>query len=117
MTTEPVAIIGLGAVLPDALDVQTAWHNMLTGVSSIKTVPPEIWDVELGHDTNNHETSQSPVAAVVRGMNFKPTEFGMPPKSAASIDDIQKGSLLSARQPNFPTSVRAVLKNWLQTLD
>ena len=46
----PVAIVGVGAVLPDAPDAQTFWQNIRTGWSSIREVPPDRWNPEFYYD-------------------------------------------------------------------
>jgi len=41
---EPIAIVGLGACLPKAPDVETFWDNLVGGVSAITDVPQDRWD-------------------------------------------------------------------------
>ncbi len=36
-----VAVVGMGAILPDAFDVQTFWKNIISARYSIKEVDPE----------------------------------------------------------------------------
>ena len=52
VSKEPIAIIGLGCVLPDAPDVKSFWDNVLAGKSSIREVPTERWDPALFYDTD-----------------------------------------------------------------
>ena len=40
---EPIAVIGLGALMPDAEDVDAFWQNIQQGKVSIKDVEPERW--------------------------------------------------------------------------
>src|SRR5687767_8917555 len=35
---EPIAIVGMGCVLPDAFDVESFWRHQLQGYSAIKTL-------------------------------------------------------------------------------
>ncbi|MFN2155476.1 MAG: beta-ketoacyl synthase N-terminal-like domain-containing protein, partial [Anaerolineae bacterium] len=39
-----VAVVGIGAILPDAPDVATFWRNLQQGRYSITEVPYERWD-------------------------------------------------------------------------
>ena len=39
--TLPIAIVGVSAILPDAPDVATFWHNLEEGRYSISDVDPE----------------------------------------------------------------------------
>src|SRR5260370_40811485 len=45
-----VAIVGAGAVLPDAPDVPTFWKNIKSGRYSITEVTPDRWDSALYYD-------------------------------------------------------------------
>ena len=40
---EPIAVIGLGAIMPDAKDVNQFWQNIKAGKVSIKDVKSERW--------------------------------------------------------------------------
>jgi acyl transferase domain-containing protein len=42
-----IAIVGLGAVLPDAKNVPAFWENVKSGRYSISEVTPERWDPAL----------------------------------------------------------------------
>ena len=39
-----VAIVGVGAILPDAPDADAFWHNVTRGVYSVSEVDPARWD-------------------------------------------------------------------------
>ena len=45
-----IAIVGLGAVLPDALDVPQFWENILNKRYSIIDVPPGRWSIDDYYD-------------------------------------------------------------------
>ena len=44
------AIVGVGAIMPDAPDAATFWRNVTTGRYSISEVDPERWDPALYYD-------------------------------------------------------------------
>ena len=57
MTTamhEPIAVVGVSAIMPDAPDAATFWANIKAGRYSISDVPPERWDPELYYDPDPH---------------------------------------------------------------
>jgi len=39
-----VAVIGVGAILPDALDAKAFWQNVVTGRNSVSEVTPDRWN-------------------------------------------------------------------------
>ena len=47
-----VAIVGVGAVLPDAPDASTFWKNLESGRYSISDVQPDRWDPALYYDSD-----------------------------------------------------------------
>jgi acyl transferase domain-containing protein len=44
---EPVAIIGMGVLLPKADSIDAYWHNLVNGVDAISETPPNRWDPEF----------------------------------------------------------------------
>src|SRR5579859_7242963 len=98
-TSDRVAVIGVGALLPDALDIEALWSNLLNRRSALRPIPTEIWDPQhfYGHDTEEEDLSSSQLGGVVRGMRFDPREFNIPPSTEAALDITQKAGLLAAR--------------------
>src|ERR1041385_8383227 len=78
---EPIAIIGVGCVLPDAPDVATFWDNLLAGRSSIREVPRQRWDPALfwSPDKSAPERTYAKIGAFVDNDAFNPLDFRMPP--------------------------------------
>jgi polyketide synthase PksL len=44
LTQEPIAIIGMQAMLPESKDVQTFWENIVAGKDLIAEIPTQRWD-------------------------------------------------------------------------
>ena len=42
---EPVAIVGVGAILPDSHNAETFWQNVINAKVSFENVPEERWAV------------------------------------------------------------------------
>jgi len=61
---EDVAVVGYGALLPDADGPDAFWHNLLTGHCAIREVSPEIWEKRLyfSADPRASDKSGSPFA-------------------------------------------------------
>ncbi|RIK43544.1 MAG: hypothetical protein DCC57_17690, partial [Chloroflexi bacterium] len=45
-----VAIVGVGAILPDAPNAPAFWQNICAKRSSIAEVPPERWSIDAYYD-------------------------------------------------------------------
>lgn len=100
MESYDVAIVGLGATLPGALDPESFWADQLAGRHRIARLPQEIWDVDRLVDPTRKRPDRpySGIGAVVRGMRFDPREFAMPPRTFREMDPCQQAALVTARQ-------------------
>jgi acyl transferase domain-containing protein/NAD(P)-dependent dehydrogenase (short-subunit alcohol dehydrogenase family) len=95
-----VAIIGVGAILPDALDAKAFWQNVVTGRNSISEVTPDRWDQADYYDPDPKAPGKtySKIGGWVRGASFEPTQYRIPPTIAAAMDGGQKWALLCASE-------------------
>ncbi|MEK6974835.1 MAG: SDR family NAD(P)-dependent oxidoreductase [Candidatus Thermoplasmatota archaeon] len=100
VSKEPIAIIGLGCVMPDAPDVKAFWDNILAGKSSIKEVPKERWDPALyfSADKSVPDTTYTKIGGFVTDDNFQGLDYRMPPKVVEQIDPSQRWVLSATRQ-------------------
>jgi acyl transferase domain-containing protein/NAD(P)H-dependent flavin oxidoreductase YrpB (nitropropane dioxygenase family) len=101
-SAEPIAVVGLGCVMPRAFDVPSFWANLVRGVDAVGPVPPDRWDAALYHDPdalpNGAEFTRSAVAGAVVGFELDPLAFRIPPKVFASMDPTQRMALAAAAQ-------------------
>ena len=76
----PVAIVGVSAIMPDAPDSATFWHNLRTGRYSISDVPPERWDPELYYspDHDAADKTYSRIGGWVREFPWDPISWKLP---------------------------------------
>jgi len=105
MTTpmpEPIAVVGVSAIMPDALDAATFWANIKAGRYSISDVPPERWDPELFYDPDPHtpeDKTYSRIGGWVRQFPWESFAWRLPipPAVSAQMDDGQKWAVAGAR--------------------
>ncbi|MCG8455867.1 MAG: polyketide synthase, partial [Holophagales bacterium] len=97
-----VAVVGLGAILPDAPDVSTYWNNLCAGRYSIGDVPEQRWDTALYYDADPKapDKTYSRIGGFVRDYEWQPLQWRLPipPKVAAAMDRTQKWSIAASRQ-------------------
>ncbi|MGI9648696.1 MAG: beta-ketoacyl synthase N-terminal-like domain-containing protein, partial [Acidimicrobiia bacterium] len=97
-----VAVVGVGAVLPDAPDVPTFWENIKTGRYSISETPKDRWDSELYFDPDPSapEKTYSKIGGWVRDFDWDPFAWKLPipPKVGAAMDRTQKWAIMATRQ-------------------
>ncbi|MCB9694011.1 MAG: SDR family oxidoreductase, partial [Alphaproteobacteria bacterium] len=97
----PIAVVGLGCVLPGAPDVPSFWRQALDGTSAIAPVPTSRWPAHrYFHPSRDHRTTTSYVrmAGVVRGFRFDSAPFGIPPSVVPSMDRAQQLALVAAAE-------------------
>ncbi len=99
---KPVAVVGLGAILPDAHDVPTFWEQLKNGYHAIRPVPQGRWDPALYYDPDPSvpDKTYTQIGAWVQGFSFEPLKLGIPiPLSVLNaMDDAQKWAIAAARQ-------------------
>ncbi len=100
--TTAIAIVGLGAILPDAPDVQTFWKNIQSSRYSITDVTPDRWNADLFYNTDPSapDKTYSKVGGWLRGFNFEPAKMGIaiPPRILEQIDEAQQWAISACYQ-------------------
>jgi acyl transferase domain-containing protein len=97
-----IAIVGLGAVLPDAFDVPSFWNNILNSKYSVTDVPADRWNVDLYYDPDHsaEDKTYSKIGAFVKGYTFDPLKNGLiiPPKLLSEMDFTQQWAIAVSQQ-------------------
>ncbi|MBN8636609.1 MAG: SDR family NAD(P)-dependent oxidoreductase [Anaerolineae bacterium] len=93
-----VAIVGVGAILPDAPSAAHFWQNIVTKRYSISDVPSDRWAVRDYYDPDPKapDKTYSKIGGWVRGFDFDWKRFRMPPKVAAAMDQGQQWAVTIA---------------------
>ena len=97
---DAIAIVGLGACLPDAPNVPQFWANVCRGHVAIGEVPPERWRQETYFDRDKAQMDRtySRIGGFIRYDPFDPRKFRLVPKSLPAIDDLQKMALVAVAE-------------------
>ncbi|MCA9705308.1 MAG: type I polyketide synthase, partial [Myxococcales bacterium] len=97
-----IAIVGVGAVLPDAPDARRFWTNLVEGRYSIGETPPERWDPALYYDADPKapEKTYSKIGGWVRQYDWDPLRWRLPipPKVGDAMDRTQKWAIIATRE-------------------
>ncbi|HEU5103287.1 MAG TPA: beta-ketoacyl synthase N-terminal-like domain-containing protein, partial [Roseiflexaceae bacterium] len=93
-----IAIVGVGAILPDAPNAAAFWKNILDKRYSITEVPPERWSINSYYDPDPSapDKTYSKIGGWVRGFSFDWQRFRIPPKVAAAMDEGQQWAVTIA---------------------
>jgi acyl transferase domain-containing protein/3-hydroxymyristoyl/3-hydroxydecanoyl-(acyl carrier protein) dehydratase len=104
MGFEPIAVVGRGCVLPDALDPDTFWDNVAARRCSLSAVPEERWRLPhrwaMGTVANHHDRTWTDIGGYVRGFEavFDPSGFRVDPERILTLDPLFHWVLYGARQ-------------------
>ena len=97
-----VAIVGVGAVLPDAPSVAAFWQNIKTGRYSITEVQPDRWDSTLYYDPDHSapDKTYSKIGGWVREFVWDPIKWRLPipPRVVDAMDGAQKWAIACTRE-------------------
>jgi acyl transferase domain-containing protein/acyl carrier protein/NAD(P)-dependent dehydrogenase (short-subunit alcohol dehydrogenase family) len=97
-----VAIVGVGAVLPDAPNARKFWQNIKEGVHSITEVRPDRWDPQLYYDADpkTPDKTYSKIGGWVREWEWDPLKWRMPipPRVGQAMDLTQKWTIVAVRE-------------------
>ena len=97
-----IAIVGVGAILPDAPSAPAFWENLKQGRYSISNVSPERWDPALYYDADPKapDKSYSKIGGFVRAYDWDPVRWKLPipPRVADAMDETQKWAIAAARE-------------------
>lgn len=97
-----IAIVGAGAILPDAPNVSTFWKNVTDGRYSISDVSPDRWDPNLYFDPDPKapDKTYSKIGGWVREATWDPIAWRLPipPLVSAAMDEGQKWAIACVRE-------------------
>ncbi|MEV8397671.1 beta-ketoacyl synthase N-terminal-like domain-containing protein [Streptomyces niveus] len=105
MEFEPIAVVGRGCVLPDALDPDTFWDNIAAGRTSLSAAPDEDrWRLPrrwaMGTVDDHLDRTWTDVGGYVRGFEsvFDPGGFRIAPERILSLDPLFHWVMYGVRQ-------------------
>ncbi|MFI6697535.1 beta-ketoacyl synthase N-terminal-like domain-containing protein [Streptomyces sp. NPDC050509] len=104
MEFEPIAVVGRGCVLPDALDPDTFWDNIAAGRSSLSAVPEGRWRLPhrwaTGSVGDHLDRTYSDIGGYVRGFEsvFEPSGLRIAPERILSLDPLFHWVMYGVRQ-------------------
>ncbi|MCX7791212.1 MAG: polyketide synthase, partial [Chloroflexaceae bacterium] len=100
MSNRAIAIVGLGAILPDAPNARAFWENILAKRYSITETPPERWLLSDYYDPDPSvpDKTYSKIGGWVRGFKFDWQRFRIPPRVAAAMDEGQQWAVTIAAE-------------------
>ena len=97
-----VAVVGIGAVLPDAPNASTFWTNVRNGRYSISDVPEGRWDPSLYFDADAKapDKTYSKIGGWATQWDWDPLKWRLPipPKVSDSMDRTHIWSIVAARE-------------------
>src|SRR5579864_8586332 len=97
-----IAIVGAGAILPDAPNVPSFWENIKSGRYSVTEIDPQRWDPALYYDPDPKapDKSYSKIGGWVREYPWEPMKWhlAVPPRVVDAMDGAQKWAIACTRE-------------------
>ena len=88
---EPIAIIGMGAVLPGARTIDALWDVLQTGRSIKREVPADRWDSSIGYEEATSRLWRVPArtGGFIDDFDYDWKRHKVPPKQISTADPLQ----------------------------
>ena len=95
----PIAVVGLGCIMPGALDVPSFWRNTLERRDLITDIPKTHWLIEDYYDPNPKAPDKTYArrGAFLPDVPFDAMGFGIPPSTLPATDTSQLIALIVAQ--------------------
>ncbi|HNU04408.1 MAG TPA: beta-ketoacyl synthase N-terminal-like domain-containing protein, partial [Anaerolineae bacterium] len=95
-----IAVVGLGAILPDAPNAPAYWQNIKNKRYSISETPPDRWGIADYYDPDPSapDKTYSKIGGWVKGFQFDWKKYRIPPKVAAAMDQGQQWAVTIAAE-------------------
>jgi len=97
-----IAIVGVGAILPDARNAKVFWQNVKGGRYSITEVSRDRWDPSRYYDPDHNvpDKSYSKIGGWVQEYAWEPAKWrlAIPPRVVDAMDEAQKWAIACTRE-------------------
>ncbi|MFI7666205.1 SDR family NAD(P)-dependent oxidoreductase [Nocardia sp. NPDC049526] len=99
LARNPIAIVGMSGLLPNAHNHREYWQNIVDGVDCTIEVPTSRWSLDdyFDADPDAPDKTYSRRGAFLPDIDFDPLEFGLPPNQLEVTSTMQTLSLGVAR--------------------
>ncbi|WP_157107021.1 type I polyketide synthase, partial [Nocardia arthritidis] len=99
LARNPIAIVGMSGLLPNAHNHREYWQNIVDGVDCTTEVPASRWSLDdyFDADPATPDKTYSRRGAFLPDIEFDPLEFGLPPNQLEVTSTMQTLSLGVAR--------------------
>jgi acyl transferase domain-containing protein len=99
LADDPIAIVGVSCLFPEAPDVQNFWSNIVNRRDCITDVPETHWRIEDYYDPDPAAADKTYCkrGGFVPPTAFNPIEFGLPPTALDVTDVLQLLSMVVAK--------------------
>jgi 3-oxoacyl-(acyl-carrier-protein) synthase/malonyl CoA-acyl carrier protein transacylase/NAD(P)H-dependent flavin oxidoreductase YrpB (nitropropane dioxygenase family)/phosphopantetheinyl transferase len=99
-TSEPIAVIGVGALMPGAPNAPEFFRNILRRRCFVREIPGDLWETGVFLDPSRDQplTTYSSLAGLVGKVAFDSGAFRIPPNVAEQMDRSQKLALLACQE-------------------
>ncbi|MBO4675549.1 MAG: acyltransferase domain-containing protein, partial [Elusimicrobiaceae bacterium] len=97
---EPIAIVGIGAIMPGALTKEEFWNNIKEGKYCITEIPASYWDYKLFYspDHKAEDKLYSKIGGFIpETFKFNSLKYRIPPQIAKQMDTVQHLAIETTR--------------------
>lgn len=123
MLNDKIAIVGLGALFPDAENFNQFWENILNKKVSIKELPNKLFEKEIYYrpdlikSFNKQNKSVTKIAGFIDNIQFETVrKFKIPPSVSEHMDQNQHAALFTAEQALSKVYLKNIAKERISVI-
>ena len=97
---EPIAVVGIGAIMPGALTKDEFWSNIKEGKYCITEIPASYWDYKLFYSSDHKAEDKlySKIGGFIpQTFKFNSLKYRIPPQIAKQMDTVQHLAIETTR--------------------
>ena len=97
---EPIAIVGIGCMFPQAPDLNTYWRNIKSSHDAITAIPASHWNPDdyFDPDPSAPDMTYARRGGFLDPVAFNPLHYGISPNTIEATDSTQLLTLVAAEQ-------------------
>lgn len=98
---EPIAVVAMAGVFPEAPDLDVFWHNLVNRIDAVGPVPPGRWIAGpeiMVSAVGKPDRAYSDRACLIRDFSFDPTGYSMDADLLADLDPVHHLALDTAKK-------------------
>ena len=111
---EPIAVVGMGGVFPEASNLSTFWQNIINKIDTSADIPADRWAAPFKAMLTKEfqpDKAYSRRACLIRDFHFDPSELNISPALVEDLDPLYQLVLHAGREATAECAFKNINRN------